>query len=158
VHRVVTGGGQLLGDARCRSGISTVGRKRQLTLPNRLSRVPERFAHIFEVEVRERIEDLGRAHPVCEHADDRRDRDPEPADARHSIHLACIDSDSAECHPLAPYRRRFGWQSLLRLGLRPPSGAGEPRSSAPTRAEVLYLGAVVGRLDDWMVGVVRNIF
>ena len=111
VYCVMAGGGQTArrrdARARCRSELSTGGCEGQLTLPNCLSRVSERFADILELEVRERIEDLGRAHPVSEHADDCRNRNPEPADAWHPVHLARVDGDSAERHPLSAYRRLF---------------------------------------------------
>lgn len=50
--------GQPAETAHRRSGISTGGRERQLALPNRLSRIPERFGYVFRLKVWKLLERL----------------------------------------------------------------------------------------------------
>ena len=67
--------------ARCRSGISTGGGDRQLTLPDRLGRVMQRFFDVRRLEVGVGAENLIARHAGGDHVNDRGDGYPQPANA-----------------------------------------------------------------------------
>jgi hypothetical protein len=97
--------------ARCRSGTSTGRGKRQLALTHGLGRVAQRLGEIVSLQVREGLEDLRVGHPVGEHANDRRDRDPQPSNTRHATHLGRIHSDARKSHRTSAYLDTRTFQS-----------------------------------------------
>ncbi len=58
----------------------------------------ERFLHIAELEVRIGVKDLVGRHPLGDHPDDRRDRDPQASDTRDAVHLVSANGDPRESH------------------------------------------------------------
>ena len=80
-----------------RPGTSTGG-KRELALPNRLGRVAEGLGDVIDLESRVSGEDLVFAHPVGDHPDDGRNRDPKATDTRNASQLIRPYGDALERH------------------------------------------------------------
>jgi hypothetical protein len=60
----------------------------------------EGLADVLSLKIWIGVEDLLMRHPVGDHADDRRDGNPQTADARDSIQLLAPDCDAGESHAL----------------------------------------------------------
>jgi len=107
VDGVMTGVLEPLGDGRRqrldRPGTSTGGDKRELALPNRLGRVAEGLGDVLRLEIRVSGEALALAHPVGDHSDDGRNRDPKATDARYASQLIRPYDDSLKRHLPSAY-------------------------------------------------------
>jgi hypothetical protein len=98
--------------ARCRRGTSPGGDEGKLALANRLGRVAQGLGHVLWFQVGIVGDDLLRAQPVGDHADDSGHRNSKTADARQTTHLVCpkvapCDDDALTTRPPAtgPERR-----------------------------------------------------
>jgi hypothetical protein len=78
--------GQVAATKHCRSA-ALLARCSALSLVERASRVAEGLANVFDRQIRIVAQDLVLGHPVGEHRNHGRHRDPQAADARHAAHL-----------------------------------------------------------------------
>src|SRR5438034_10104451 len=91
---------------------TSLSRQRQFPLANRRGGVPQRLVNVLRLKVWVRAEDLVMGHSVRHHSHHRRDGNTQPADARYSAHLLCIDRNALELH----------WRPLSQIILSGPVG------------------------------------
>src|SRR5271166_893688 len=85
----------------CRSEISRSGAQRQFPFAYCLGGVAKSLIDVLELKVGIRFENLLASHAVGDHTDDRRDRNTQTPDTRHSAHLLRVDCDPIELHRVA---------------------------------------------------------
>jgi hypothetical protein len=122
---------------------------------HRFSGILQRSGDVGSFEVREVGKDLVGRSSGCELADDRRDRDPQPTNARRAPHLGRIDRDSLETHAemirpatLAAFQPEHAQRRDATIGLH--------RIVVDTPIGDPYASIGVPVAHRWSVGGVRN--
>jgi hypothetical protein len=113
----------------------------------------ERFLHVAELEIGVGVEDLVAGHALSDHSDDRRDRDPQAADARDAVHLVRANGDAREGHeqrvPRPAHRSTDGDNFGVRVAVSADSGtvlvnSGPGGGSNGLGVEWVFTGSLAG--------------